>query len=130
MSERRASALSPPEFYLLTTWGAALLDAFGAMPYLVGSCERGEPYRDVDVRMLLSGGDRDLLADEYGRCKALNVAMSVWGQRATGLPIDFQFQDQDAANEEFAGQPRNPIGIHGRERWPTSEPIVTRQENE
>lgn len=116
--QRRASSLSPPEFYLLTAWGRTICEAFGAMPYLVGSCGRGEVFRDVDVRMMLDGDDALWIVTQPGQepmLAALNVAVSMWGQRATGLPIDFQFQDQEAANVEFGDERRNAVGIH-RER--------------
>jgi hypothetical protein len=91
-------------------------EAFGEMPYLVGSVELGGAWRDVDVRIMLKSDD-PLLSDKH-RCLALNVALSAWGRRATDLPIDFQFQDIDEANAEFGGLVRNPIGIHGRDRHP------------
>jgi len=116
VSGRRASSLSPSEVFILRQWGATLRACFGEMPYLVGSVERGEAWRDVDIRIMLREGD-PLLADadrwprHSGRMTALNVAISVWGQHVTGLPIDFQFQERVAANDEYGDQPRNPIGM-------------------
>lgn len=108
MSGRRATALGPTETYLLRQWGRQLREAFGEMPYLVGSVVRDEAWRDVDVRLMLPDGD-PLLAHPL-RLAAMNVAITVWGQRVTGLPIDFQFQAITAANAEFDGV-RHPIGI-------------------
>ena len=51
----------------------------------------------------------------------LNAAISIWGNQVTGLPIDFQFQDRQAANTEFGGEVRNPIGHHGVERFPKGD---------
>ena len=113
MGERRATSLSPPDFTLLCDWAHRVKQAFDAMPYLVGSVERGEQnWRDVDVRVLL---DEDaweaLTGDDVMRLRALNLSVSLWGRQATGLPIDFQFQRAYDANEEFGGQGRNAIGI-------------------
>lgn len=109
MSARRASSLSPPEVFLLRQWGRTLWESFDEMPYLVGSAERGEAWRDLDVRIILP--DKHYFVDGPAmQAAALNVAVSVWGQRATGLPIDFQFQSRTEA-DLYADGPRNPIGI-------------------
>lgn len=125
MGERRASSLSPPEFYLLTAWGRDLYETFGSMPYLVGSCARGEQYRDVDVRMLLDPEKDPMhsitLPGRKHTLLGMNTAISVWGQKVTGLPIDFQFQDCETANAEHGGETRNPIGYHGAERFPRAD---------
>lgn len=119
--KRRASSLSPPEFYALTLWGRDLYEAFEVMPYLVGSCQRAEDYRDVDVRMLLTPESNLHRITKPGRehlLLLLNAAISRWGREVTNLPIDFQFQDRDEANAEYGDQPRNPIGRHAAERLP------------
>lgn len=110
-NRRRASSLGPTEMYLLNQWAAALKAAFGEVAVLVGSVARAEPWRDVDVRMMLDT-DRlnDLTSGEEAQLQALNVAFTLWGQHVTGLPIDFQFQDFDEANAEYDGE-RIPIGI-------------------
>lgn len=105
---RRATALGPTEVFVLRCWGRDLYDAFGAMPYLVGSVVRDEAWRDVDVRMMLDPDD-PLLIDRV-RLTVLSHAVTMWGQRATGLPIDFQFQARDEANAEFKGN-RQALGI-------------------
>lgn len=105
---RRATSLGPPEMLLLRGWGITLNHFFGAMPYLVGSAVTGSEWRDVDVRMMLA--PEDPLLTDRSRMAALSAAMSHWGQRATGLPVDFQFQHRDEANNEFRG-PRIPLGV-------------------
>lgn len=105
---RRATSLGPTEMFILRAWGVALRDSFGEMPYLVGSVVRAEPWRDVDVRMMLDPDD-PLLADRH-RLITLSHAVTVWGQRVTGLPIDFQFQHRDEANAEHDGR-RHPLGL-------------------
>lgn len=109
MSGRRGTSLSPPEAYLLNQWARTLAESFAEpdgcwnYPYLVGSVARAEPWRDVDVRLMLTSAEYDRLTYCGQRLQALNVAFSLWGQRATGLPIDFQFQDENRANAEFNG---------------------------
>ena len=58
---------------------------------------------DKGHRVLLWGRREDAM-------RAINCAFTVWGQRTTGLPIDFQFQATDQANAEYGGHPRNPLG--------------------
>jgi hypothetical protein len=112
MSRRRSTALSPPEMFLLDAWGHSLRAAFGATPYLVGSVERGEDWRDVDVRMILDDAEYEtLLGDDHPeRMTGFNIAISYWGQRATALPVDFQFQARAHATARYGDQPRNPLG--------------------
>ena len=78
------------------------------MPYLVGSALTTAEHRDVDVRMILSDSVYDHLVAVVN-IPALNVAYSLWGQRVTGLPIDFQVQRFTEANAEHTGR-RHPIG--------------------
>lgn len=85
--------------------------------YLVGSVERGEKYRDVDVRMILPDEQFDRL---FGHSSLLWETFSfAWTghlRAATGLPIDFQVQRMTEANEKHAGGPRNSLG-KGRRRF-------------
>lgn len=113
MSGRRATSLSPPERFLLEQWARTVREAFGHTPYLVGSVARADEWRDVDVRLMLDVTDIEaLFSPEWSlRLATLNVAFSVWGQRATGLPIDFQFQRTSDANAQHAGGPRIPLGL-------------------
>jgi hypothetical protein len=80
-----------------------------AVPYLVGSVMTTPDYRDVDVRTILSDENHAALAAVIDLDR-LALAVSLWGQRATGLPIDWQVQQQTAANEEFRGI-RDACGI-------------------
>lgn len=108
VSQRRATSLGPPERFLLEQWARTIAEAFGCgFPYLVGSVARDEAWRDVDVRLMMP-------AEEYAGLIAhdlLSAAVSVWGQLATGLPIDFQFQEITAANELYGGKRRIPLGM-------------------
>lgn len=110
---RRSTSLGPHDIFLLDQWGRQLYEAFGEMPYLVGSVARADSgWRDVDVRMLdpLKLGNRPLAR------RTLNVAVSLWGKHVTSLPIDFQFQ---VASEfhEYDGDERNPMGPRSRTGW-------------
>lgn len=105
---RRATALGPTEMFILRAWGITLRDSFGEMPYLVGSVVRAEAWRDVDVRIMLE--PEDPLLTDRDRLAVLSHAVTMWGQRVTGLPIDFQFQARDEANAEFDGR-RHAIGM-------------------
>lgn len=118
MNGRRGSSLGPAETFLLRCWGNDLWLAFQEMPYLVGSVVRGEAWRDVDVRMML-GPDDPLLIDRE-RLMVLSYAITMWGQRSTGLPIDFQFQHRDEANAEFDGR-RHALGLRATLPWAAAD---------
>lgn len=84
------------------------LDGMGGT-YLVGSVERGEQFRDVDVRTILPDdvfdaifGERPLFWDAF----CLGVAS--WLQQQTGLPIDYQVQRETEANANHDGR-RNSL---------------------
>lgn len=107
-----------PAALWLDEFGSQVWSAFGAPPYLVGSALRGErDYHDVDVRLILS--DEDYAAQGYGKpdeCHqngkwvATCLAFSLLGQHMTGLPIDFQIQQQTDANAKHDG-PRSALGF-------------------
>lgn len=108
----RAYYLIVSEVELLRTWGREVRTMFDAMPYHVGSSLYKSDYRDVDVRLIL---DDDAVLDLGTRLNLprLNLAVSLWGQKVTGLPIDFQIQPRTEANEYTpqTGHYRNPIGM-------------------
>ena len=93
----------------------ALNKAFDDRTYQVGSSLWKPDYRDVDVRVMLPD-------DEYARMfpgggghfdatwAILCAAISEWLNKRTGLPIDFQFQQQTAANAEFSKR-RDFLGV-------------------
>jgi len=117
-----------PGTMLLEMWAQQLRDAFDSMPYLVGSAFQGKNWRDVDVRILLDDDEWERLlgplTHDYqrgARWAVLCTAISIWGQQATGLPIDFQFMPRDLANEHHPFM-RNAIGLKYH-RWaaPTEE---------
>lgn len=88
--------------------------------YLVGSTSRTPDYRIVDLRCILPDRTFDKRWHDRVKVRLFNRAMSIWGQQETRLPIDFQVQRMTEANEQFGGQPRNPMGYRDWSTTPTS----------
>lgn len=106
----RATYLTVSGYRLLDDWGANLRRMFGAVPYLVGSALTSADHRDVDVRVMLEG-DRVEALGRLVDLADLHLCVSLWGQGVTGLPIDCQVQGIQAANDQFHGQRRHPLGL-------------------
>lgn len=91
----------------LEEFGSQVWAAFGHPPYLVGSAlTRKRGWRDVDVRLILPDEE---YAAQFGDPKyphqdakwvAMTLAFSALGKAMTGLPIDFQIQQQTLANAD------------------------------
>lgn len=116
------------ERVLLEDWAIHLRRMFGT-PFLVGSVLTTRDYRDVDVRVLLDSGEWEALFPGLedtdprdAKWSGICTAISVWGQKVTGLPVDFQIQPRDKANEQFDGR-RNAMGLgyHGYEIVPLAQ---------
>jgi hypothetical protein len=118
-------SVGAPEWVYLEKYGEMIRVAFGAIPYHVGSSlTQKVGWRDVDVRIIMN--DVEWEHCEFGepdnpskKCVAFNVAFSELGRKMTGLPIDFQIQQQTYANKNFppSEHPRSAIGIlWGREK--------------
>lgn len=105
----RATYLTQSGIRLLNDWGVALRRMFGEVPYLVGSALTTAEHRDVDVRVMVGYDQWAALAAAVNLAD-LHLCVSLWGQQATGLPIDFQVQLGETANEEFHGR-RHPLGL-------------------
>ncbi len=80
----------------------------------------------MDVRLILPDAVFDRWWSDPVRLRVLNHAVSTWGQRETGMPIDFQVQRQTEANASFPGRERNPMG--GRD-WRRITPMGTRTDD-
>lgn len=116
----RGHYLLQSDIALLNTWAGdvrAMFRPAGAesvlgvpTPYLVGSAMTKQDYRDVDVRLMLPAVQHDQLL-AFVDIDHLNLAVSLWGQKATGLPIDFQVQQMESANEDYGSQPRSALGF-------------------
>lgn len=99
------------EYRMLNDWCCLVNEmfsqdaAFGC--YMVGGVLTDPDYTDVDIRLIMAD---DVYAARYDdkKRKYLNLAVSLWGQRVTGLPIDFQIQPQTLANERYSGKSGNP----------------------
>ncbi len=106
----RATYLTQSGIRLLDDWGVALWRMFlGERAYLVGSALMTADHRDVDVRVMLDDHAWCAL-DDLVDIDDFNLAVSLWGQKVTGLPIDFQVQHTEAANADFDGR-RHPLGV-------------------
>lgn len=109
----------PADLYL-HEFGSHVWAAFGTPPYHVGSSlTLKSGWRDVDVRLILSdeeyaalGLGKPNLPRHNGKWVTLCMAFSALGAHMTGLPIDFQIQQQTRANEEYPREyPRSALGI-------------------
>lgn len=112
-----------PASLLLDEFASQVWAAFGHAPYLVGSAMKTSAWRDVDVRLILPddeyarwefGDPTHVGQRRNGRWVSLCLAYSTLGKSMTGLPIDFQIQQQTAANAEFKpaeDHPRNALGF-------------------
>jgi hypothetical protein len=117
--KKKASHVGAPAIFRLELAcqqvNAAFSDSFGC--YLVGSALERPDWRDVDVRMILDDEDFARLFPKAGqhwefdpRWILLTSAVSDFLSRASGLPVDFQFQPQTHANKIHKG-PRSALGL-------------------
>jgi len=117
---RRASYLQLVDFERVEEWCRNVRVLFdGATPYMVGSVNRQPDYRDVDIRLIVDDKEFDAHWLDPVKHRLINRVVSTWGQRETGLPIDFQIQQMTAANKQFGGEFRNPMGVRD---WTISTP--------
>lgn len=108
-----------PGILLLNAWGDAVRRVFDETPYLVGSASMGKQWRDVDVRVILDDREWERWFGRFERPLQSNarwagicLAFSVWGQKVTNLPIDFQVQQATDADACDYGGNRVPLGIY------------------
>lgn len=123
MSEK-AVHVGAPACFALELAIRPVCEAFGVWTgsglgacYQVGSTLERADWRDVDIRLMMPD---EVFAREFpnagdhwehdARWLLLTVAISEYLSKRTGLPIDFQFQPQTAANKRHTGK-RNAIGI-------------------
>lgn len=116
--QRQEGSVGMPQSLFLLEFGQKIADAFGEIPYQVGSSLISKKWRDVDIRLILSDEDyekMDLGDPKYpwhnAKWQSLILAYSALGGKMTGLPIDFQIQQRTYANEKFKGS-RNAIFDH------------------
>jgi hypothetical protein len=118
----RSTHLLLTDFERVEEWCRGVRILFGQPPYLVGSALTSRDYRDIDLRLILSDEDFDAEWRSPVKVRLMNRAISTWGQRETGLPIDFQIQRQSAANNRWPSEARNPMGVRD---WNTIVPEAT-----
>lgn len=98
---------------MLRVFGAHVDQAFGHVPYHVGSSlvldgGKGRRWRDVDVRLILPDDEFEgyfgpAFSGPWDAPKLMmwNLAWTALGKQLTGLPIDFQIQPElEAAYEK------------------------------
>jgi hypothetical protein len=111
----RSTFLLLADFERLEEWSAKVRSLAHEQPYLVGSVNTRPDYRDVDVRIILDDARFDAAFGGWDgkfdprRVRYLNRALSAWGQRETGLPLDVQIQRRTEANAKYDGE-RNAMG--------------------
>lgn len=107
-----------PQALYLKAFGQLVREAFGAMPYHVGSSMTSKTgWRDVDVRLMLDDDEYAALGlgdprypHHSPKWRAMCMAFSALGREMTGLPIDFQIQQVSTANTEH-DKPRSALFI-------------------
>jgi hypothetical protein len=115
---KRANYIGAPHFFNLNQACLTLNQAFGfGHIYLVGSSIERRDFRDVDVRCILpdekfaqlfSGLTGDPTRNAFW--SLLCSSISLWLSQHSGLPVDFQIQQQTVANAENNG-PRHALGL-------------------
>lgn len=109
-TKQRATYLLLSDFHLLEAWARELRLMFPShVPYQVGSSLTTKQYRDVDVRLIVTDAEWIDLAAVLD-IRRLNLTVTLWGQRVTGLPIDFQLQSMTDADVPEHGK-RNALGL-------------------
>jgi len=121
---RSASYLSPPDMHRLNWSCVPVREAFGEVPYLVGSVLTRPDYRDIDIRLILDDEVYERLFGVDSVRLLLNVALSDYIAAAANMPrpIDFQVQSMTIANVPEHGM-RNPLGVR---RLPPVGPLGVR----
>ena len=117
---KKVSHVGAPAIFLLELACKPINQAFGGYGcYLVGSSLERADWRDIDIRFIMSDEEFDVLFPgtrknrtwEFDpRWLLLTTALSAHLSKATGLPIDFQFQPQTHANERHKGR-RHALGL-------------------
>ncbi|OJU44491.1 MAG: hypothetical protein BGN98_13990 [Microbacterium sp. 69-7] len=119
------SALSPRQMFLLDEACKPIAEAFEP-PYLVGTAVTRQEYRDVDVRLILADERYGRLRKAVGKrgLALLGLAIGEYLAARTGLPIDFQIQQQTAANHHHPGGMRNPLGLRHLGNYGGDAPLL------
>lgn len=125
------SKLLHSEQQLLADWAKQLNELFNRGhfgPYQVGSSLTEDTHRDIDLRFMFPTKDFNKL-QKLMNIDYLNLVISLWGQKLTGLPIDFQIQDLEYANATHKG-PRSAVWIRGISAGDGFEPTNSKVEEQ
>lgn len=118
---RYETCVGSPGFFLLNQACLAVREAFGQVPFLVGSATFRKDWRDVDVRLMLAD---DVFEARFPGCASnprthalwslTCSGISLWLSQASGLPVDFQVQRASVAAERYAlaNHTRIPLGFY------------------
>lgn len=119
------SAFSPRQMFILDEACKPIAEAFDSTPYLVGTAADRTEYRDVDVRLILDDDKYAALASVVGPdlLAFLGIAVGEYLAARTGMPIDFQVQQQTAANAHHGGM-RNPLGMRTLDNYRGDAPAA------
>lgn len=114
---KRGNWVPAPQAYLLNLLCVGINDSLGDYGcYLVGSALHTRDYRDVDVRFIMKDEQYDVWfgtqrpAHTNALWTLLCTSISLFLQKHTGLPVDFQIQRMTQANLENEGHERHPLG--------------------
>lgn len=104
----------------LNKFGLIVADYFGHVPFQVGSSLHTKQWRDVDVRLILPDDEfavrfGDLPSFVNPKLAAITLAFCALGEQMTGLPVDFQIQQQSHANKAYPGPRSALIEVEPRE---------------
>src|SRR6185312_931331 len=115
--KQKANYIGAPACFALEQACQHICDAFGGFGcYQVGSSLERTDWRDIDVRLIMTDDEFHELFPTAGdhweqdpRWLLMTISISDWLRKQTGLPVDFQFQQQTHANAHHKGI-RNAIG--------------------
>lgn len=126
-----SAGVGMPATLHLNAFAREIMEAFGEVPFLVGSAARSKTWRDVDVRLLLEDGHFDRLFPAHtqpgrtdGFWSLICAAIAELGRQRTGLPIDFQIQRRTDANAQYNGV-RHALGLYNPRGHDTLPPAST-----
>lgn len=114
----RANYIPAPHYFNLNMACRPLVEAFGWCVYLVGSSLEKRDYRDVDIRCILDDVEYARLFPGLSDNPAFSPlwslmcsSISLYLSQHSGLPVDFQIQQQTEANQIEGRTKRHAIGI-------------------
>lgn len=125
------SAFNPRQMWVLDEACKPIRDGFGDTPYLVGTAVERKEYRDVDVRLILKDKKFRRLKAAIGLDGIALLGLLIGEHLAarTGMPIDFQIQEQTAANHHHGNKMRNPLGLRELINYRGDAPLLEPKED-